>query len=74
MNPRIPPEPRKRAPATALINAAAVRRRALQLAADTRAHRFTRVSRRFIQDCNARVEALIRQRIHAIPSVGRTIR
>jgi len=60
-------------PRTPLINAAAVRQRALDIAAATRGKRFTRVSRQFLQDCDRRMDEYIRNRIHSTPSLGQTL-
>lgn len=57
-----------------LINRAAVKRMALQFAADTRAQKFTRVSKSFLDDAEAALNAHIRAKVAAMPSKGVTLR
>jgi hypothetical protein len=56
-----------------VINRAEVRRRHLQLAADTRHHKFTRVSQQTLDDIEASVEAMIRHNVRSAPSRGQTL-
>jgi hypothetical protein len=56
-----------------LINRAEVRRRHLQLAADTRHHKFTRVSKSTLDDIEATVDAMIRRNVRSAPSRGVTL-
>ena len=56
-----------------LLNRKQVRAYALDVA-KSRAHKFTRVSEEFLVDCEAQLKATIRERIHRLPSVGRTIK
>lgn len=58
---------------TPLINAAHVRRMALDYAAANRAKKFTRVSGQFLVDCNAHLAAYVRMRVHGAPSCGKTL-
>ncbi len=61
-----------RAP-TPLINRAAVRRLALEIAADSGRGRFKYVSAEFMEETNAHVRAWIAGRIHRAPSIGKTL-
>ncbi len=61
-----------RAP-TPLINRAAVRRLALEIAADTGRGRFQYVSAEFMAEVNAHTRAWIAGRIHRAPSIGKTL-
>ncbi len=61
-----------RAP-TPLINRAAVRRLALEIATDTGRGRFTYVSADFMAELNGHVRAWIAGRIHRAPSIGKTL-
>lgn len=56
-----------------LLNRKQVRAYALDVA-KSRAHKFTRVSEEFLVDCEAQLKAMIRERVHRLPSVGRTIK
>lgn len=58
---------------TPLINRAQVRQMALDMAKQARAHRFSRVSSQFLEDCNELLAAYIRNRVHAAPSKGVTL-
>ena len=42
--------------------------------AKARSHRFTRVSAGFLDQCEAELRNLIRDRVHRHPSVGRTLK
>ncbi len=61
-----------RAP-TPLINRAAVRRLALEIATDTGRGRFKYVSAEFMAEVNGHVRAWIAGRIHRAPSIGKTL-
>jgi hypothetical protein len=56
-----------------LLNRTKVREFALAMAKG-RAHKFTRVSEEFLLLCEAELKTRIRERIHRMPSVGRTIK
>lgn len=56
-----------------LLNRKQVRVYALNVA-QNRAHKFTRVSEEFLVECEAQLKVQIRDRIHRMPSVGRTIK
>lgn len=56
-----------------LLNRRQVRTYTLNVA-KSRAHMFTRVSEAFLIDCEVQLKAVIRERIHRLPSVGRTIK
>lgn len=56
-----------------VINRAEVRRRHLQFAADTRHHKFTRVSKDTLDNIEASVEAMIRENVRLAPSRGQTL-
>ena len=58
---------------SSVINRAEVKRRLLQFAKDTRAHKFTRVSEATLNDFEAAVEARIRHHVSSLPSKGQTI-
>ena len=58
---------------TPLLNRSAVKKRALLLSRDTRAGKFTRVSKEFLERINAVVDATIRSEVHRHPSVGKTL-
>ena len=59
---------------TPFINRSAVKKAALQLSADTRAGKFTRVSTEFLERVNSAVDAYLRQAVHSHPSVGKTLK
>ncbi len=61
-----------RAP-TPLINRAAVRRLALEIAVDTGRGRFKYVSAEFMAEANAHMRSWIAGRIHRAPSIGKTL-
>lgn len=56
-----------------LINRAEVRRRHLLCAADTRHHKFTRVSKQTLDNIEASVESMIRENVRIAPSRGQTL-
>jgi hypothetical protein len=56
-----------------VINRAEVRRRHLQFAADTRHHKFTRVSKTTLDNIEAIVESMIRTNVRTAPSRGQTL-
>jgi hypothetical protein len=56
-----------------LINAAAVRRAAINLAEINRHKKFDRVSHQFLVDCHVHLESYIRSRVHSAPSLGQTL-
>jgi len=61
-----------------LINKAKVRRITLDLAAQTRrladgSPRFTRVSKAYFDNIEAKLRVMITSEVHALPSAGRTI-
>jgi hypothetical protein len=56
-----------------VINRTIVKRKLLQLAADTRSHKFTRVSKASLDHIEALVEAWIRDHVHRFPSKGQTL-
>lgn len=58
---------------TQLINRSAVKKMALQLSADTRSGKFTRVGSSFLEKINAKVDAMIRSEVQTHPSVGKTL-
>jgi hypothetical protein len=58
---------------TPLINRAAVKKLALEIARN-RAHKYTRVSAEFLCDMDARLRGMIVSHIHGMPSKGMTIR
>ena len=57
---------------TKLINRKHVRQFALD-AAKSRAHKFTRVGGEFYIKCEANLRQFIRNQIHSLPCVGKTI-
>lgn len=58
-----------------LLNKTKAKQLALHVAQTTRpAANFTRVSKGFLEDLEASVHTLIRQKVHANPSVGTTLR
>ncbi len=59
--------------AASAINKTEVKRRLLQYAKDTRAHKFTRVSGLTLENLEARVENMIRGVVDAAPSRGQTL-
>ena len=56
-----------------MINRRKVKLFALEMA-KSRAHKFTRVGREFIDRCEAQLKNYIRDQIHRHPSVGKTIK
>jgi hypothetical protein len=56
-----------------VINRTEIRRRHLQFAADTRHHKFTRVSKQTLDNIEASVEAMIRENVRIAPSRGQTL-
>jgi hypothetical protein len=56
-----------------LLNRTEVRRRMLEYAKANRAHQFTRVSKRTIENMEASVEAMIRHNVQSAPSKGMTL-
>lgn len=56
-----------------ILNRKEARRRLLEYAKATRAHRFTRVSKRTIENLEASVEAMIRNNVQSAPSKGQTL-
>jgi len=56
-----------------LINRAKVKRIALEIAAVERSHKFTRVSKDFLDNVEAELKNVIRSKIKALPSKGKTI-
>lgn len=59
---------------TPLINRKKVKIYTLDMASNTRVHRFTRVSEEFLTACEAVLKEHIRKHLHGLPSVGKTIR
>jgi hypothetical protein len=59
---------------SSLLNKAKVREFALQLSAENRGGKFTRVSSEFIERIESKVRNLVRQEIHSHPSVGCTLK
>lgn len=59
--------------AASVINRTEVKRRLLLFAKDTRAHKFTRVSKDTLDTLESRVENMIRQHVTAAPSRGQTL-
>lgn len=57
---------------TILINRSRVRQFALE-SAKVRAHRFTRVSSKFLFACEAQLKEFIRAQVRRLPSKGKTI-
>ena len=57
-----------------LLNKSKVRAYALQLSEENRGGKFTRVSSDFIDRIEAKLRNIIRQEIHAHPSVGTTLK
>lgn len=57
---------------TKLLNRSQVKRFALECA-QTRAHRFTRVSSGFLLGCEAQLKEHIRRQVRSHPSRGRTL-
>lgn len=55
-----------------LINISHCKQFALEASAG-RAHKFTRVSREYLEDLDSRVRELIRKDLRGLPSVGKTI-
>ena len=56
-----------------LLNRSAVRSKALELAGMTRAHKWTRVGKSFLDRIEARTRAAIAEEIRTHPSVGKTL-
>ncbi len=56
-----------------LINRSQVKQFALAMAKD-RAHKFTRVGGEFCLKCEGHLKAYIRDQVHRLPSVGKTIK
>jgi hypothetical protein len=56
-----------------LICVSKCKKAALDIAARTRAQKFTRVSEDFLVSCEAALKSHIESRIHAHPSVGKTL-
>ena len=56
-----------------LINKAEVKRKTLEIAEAERAHKFTRVSKEFIEDIDAQVRNLIINKVKMAPSKGKTL-
>ena len=59
--------------AASVLNRTEVKRRLLLFAKDTRAHKFTRVSKDTLDTLESRVENMIRQHVTAAPSRGVTL-
>jgi len=59
---------------TTLLNKAKIKRLALRLAGEQRAHKFTRVSPDFLQRIEAGVYAMVLGEVKRLPSLGKTIR
>lgn len=57
-----------------LLNKSKVREFALQLSAENRGGKFTRVSSEFVDRVESKLRNLIRQEIHSLPSVGVTLK
>ncbi len=55
-----------------LINRTKVKEFALEMAKH-RAHRFTRVRKRFFIKCEGNLRTFIRNQVHSLPSKGKTI-
>lgn len=58
---------------TTLLNKAKVKKLALRIASEQRAHKFTRVSPKFLDRIEALVYAAVLNEIRRLPSVGKTI-
>lgn len=58
---------------TNLLNHSKVRTFTLSFAGSERAHKFTRVSASFINECEAELKAMICRKILKHPSMGKTI-
>ena len=58
---------------TPLINSKAVKMKALEIVQVTGRKKFTRVSRQFLERCNAQLEQYLRDQIHRHPSIGKTL-
>ena len=58
---------------TPLLNRSKVKQFTLHTA-EHRAHKFTRVSARFHLKCEANLKEFIRNYVHRLPSVGKTIK
>jgi hypothetical protein len=56
-----------------MINRRKVKLFALEMA-KSRAHKFTRVSKEFIDRCEAQLKNYIRDQVHRHPSIGKTIK
>jgi len=65
-------EKRKERKVNSLINKAACKKFALEIA-KLRFHKFTRVSKEFLDDMDACLRATIRTRVNGLPSSGKTI-
>lgn len=59
---------------TTLLNKAKVKKLALRIAEEQRAHKFTRVSPDFLQRIEAGVYAMVLGEVKRLPSLGKTIR
>jgi hypothetical protein len=57
-----------------LLNKRQVKRFALDAAANTRAHKFTRVGSEFYAQCEANLRQFITNYVKRLPSKGKTIR
>lgn len=67
-------EPKVKAPAAhPHLNASRVRRTALEIAKQNRAHRFTRVGKAFLDRIEAATRAAIAREVRQHPSKGRTL-
>lgn len=58
---------------TPLINRAQVRQMALDVAKQSRARPFTRISSHFLEECQVQLAAYVRSRVHSAPSKGTTL-
>jgi hypothetical protein len=59
---------------TPLINRSRVKTLALETAARSRAHKFTRVSEDLLVDAEAELRGWVARRVASHPSVGKTLR
>ncbi len=58
---------------TTLLNKAKIKRLALRLASEQRAHKFTRVSPKFLDRIEAGLYSLVLGEVKRLPAVGKTI-
>lgn len=58
---------------TSVINATQVRQKALEIAGMTRAHKWTRVGKSFLDRIEAKTRAAIAEEVRTHPSKGKTL-